>query len=204
MTAITTTIAAKLTKEEAALAEGIGAALASDITKTLDAIDGQMHKAYMLMIKAINGRQLNMITAIIKACQKSLTAAGKAVGTVAVIRTIVQWHLKNGLELPAKFTEARKAYDSREKEARAPRQPKAPVTPIESEGQATEASPEVIDGTPASNPNSAALRVLMQAWNALNPENRQALLRYAESLHAEQALEAMIAEDAADSEAMAA
>lgn len=204
MTTTTTTLNAKLTKDEANLAAGIGAALAADLNKAIAAADTAMGGMFNLVVKAVSGRQSNMVKAIVREAKAALTDAGKAVGTVAVVCTIVQHHVDEGIEFPKTFKEARKTYDAREKKARAPRPPKAPVTPIESEGQTTATVPEVIDGTPASNPNAAALRILMQAWNALNTDNRQALLRYAESLHAEQALEAMIAEDAADSEGMAA
>jgi hypothetical protein len=203
MTAVTVeTIGAKLTADESKLAAGIGAALAAELSKAIDGVERGMQAIYTPMVKSVKGRQLNMAKAILREAVDALESAGKPAGTVMQIRTVILHHIAAGEELPKLYKDARIAYNERPKAGRKPRQPKAPsVTTTEPETTGGEGEGlEVVDGTPAANPNSAQLRILMQAWQALNAENRTALLNYAQNLHAEQALATRMAEDAAESE----
>jgi hypothetical protein len=114
---------AKLTGDESKLATGIGAALANDLSKQIDGIEKGMQALYTPTVKAVNGRQLNMVKAILAACKAALEDAGKPVGTVAQIATVIMWHVKSGLDLPKLYKDARIAYSEKPKAKREPRTP---------------------------------------------------------------------------------
>lgn len=136
-------VGAKLTKDEATLAAGIGANLAADLEKAIAAVEGGMQKMYALMVAATQGRQANMARAILREATDALKGAGKPIGTVNQIRTILLWHVENGVEVPKKYSEARKAYESKPKKERAPRQTKGPS---EGEGKGEGEGLTVVEG----------------------------------------------------------
>lgn len=118
-------INAKLTGDESKLAIGIGSALANDLAKQIDGIEKGMQAIYTPTVKAVQGRQANMVKAILAACKAALEDAGKPVGTVAQIATVIMWHVKSGLDLPKLYKDARIAYSEKPKAKREPRTPVA-------------------------------------------------------------------------------
>ena len=202
MTAVTIENA-RLTKDEAALAVGIGTSLAADLAKAVKSAEGIMQSMYSPIVKAVNGRQANMVKAIIRACKIAIEASGGAVGTVAQVCTVVQYHADKGLDFPKSYKDAREAYEERPKAKREPRTPSA--TTVQSEPATGESESLTAVATPSgltATENQTQLRELVQLWAILTPENRANVLERARNLRAEQALEAEIARDAAESAEM--
>lgn len=197
-------INAKLTGDESKLAIGIGAALANDLSKQIDGIEKGMQALYTPMVKAVQGRQANMVKAILAACKAALEDAGKATGTVAQIATVIMYHVKSVLDMPKLYKDARIAYSEKPK---AKRQPRTPVAGgKENEGPTTvEQSLTAIAGAAAGKgERGMLLSGIVRDLQQLNDDALLDVVQFVAERLKQQKADAQEAIDAADDEAEAA